>query len=66
MRTCGASLDGHGYAQPTEGAKGKILGEDLPRSSDTDVRETHRNFRRVPSLQVCDPYGSATHCGSSG
>jgi hypothetical protein len=59
-------VDGHGYAQPTEGAKGKISGENLPRPSDTDVRETRRKFRRVPALRVCDPYGSATHRGPSG
>jgi hypothetical protein len=61
--TAESLVDGHGYAQPTEG---EISGENLPRPSDTDVRETRRKFRRVSALRVCDPYGFATHRGPSG
>jgi hypothetical protein len=48
-------VDGHGYPYRTEGAKAKISGENLPRPSDTDVRETRRKFRRVSSsLRIRD------------
>jgi hypothetical protein len=62
---CGASWTATANRSRPKGAKGKISGENLPRPSDTDVRETRRNFRRVSSLRVCDPDGSATNRGPS-